>query len=148
MNSRPELNLTERQKQAIRDSFESVGQYQASVIVLFYGRLFEIAPEVRPLFKIDIREQSRKLVDTLGLVVSAIEHFEDLRPHLAELGRRHVSYGVQPHQYELLRVALLWAMGQALGLEFSRETRDAWDTLLQVVSAVMLEAANAAVSKA
>ncbi len=59
---------------------------------------------------------------------------------LAELGRRHVNYGVQPYQYEKLRSALLWALGQALGLEFDPETRAAWDQLLSLISAVMLEA--------
>jgi len=60
---------------------------------------------------------------------------------LADLGRKHVSHGVQAYQYEKLRAALLWAMGQALGLEFDRETRAAWDELLATISAVMLEAA-------
>jgi hypothetical protein len=51
---------------------------------------------------------------------------------------------VQAYQYEKLRSAMLWAMGQALGVEFDRETRAAWDSLLTAVSAVMLEAAAAA----
>jgi hypothetical protein len=38
----------------------------------------------------------------------------------------------------------MWAMGQALGVEFGRETRAAWESLLGTISAVMLEAAAAA----
>jgi hemoglobin-like flavoprotein len=64
-----------------------------------------------------------------------------LLPGLAELGRRHLSYGVKPYHYEKLRSALLWALGQALGLEFDTETRAAWEQLLSLISAVMLDAA-------
>jgi nitric oxide dioxygenase len=135
------LLLSTKQKRLVRDSFESVRAYGTSVVMLFYGRLFEIAPETRTLFKIDIREQSKKLVETLRTTIEALDRFEELMPVLAELGRKHVGYGVQPHQYEQLRSALLWALGQALGLEFDRETRAAWDQLLSMISAVMLDGA-------
>ena len=141
MKPPPNLLLSTKQKQLVRDSFESMQAYGTSVVVLFYGRLFEIAPETRALFKIDIREQSRKLEDTLRTTIEALDRFEELLPELTELGRRHVHYGVQPYQYEKLRSALLWALGQALGLEFDRETRAAWDQLLSLISAVMLDAA-------
>jgi hemoglobin-like flavoprotein len=141
MTSAPELPLTERQKWLVRESFDSVREYETSVLVLFYGRLFEIAPEARPLFKIDIREQSAKLMETLRIVVEALDRFAELHPQLADLGRKHVTYGVQPYHYERLRSALLWSLGQALGLEFDRETRAAWDALLAAVSEVMLAAA-------
>ena len=143
MSPTPKLPLSAQQKRLVRESFESVREYETSVVVLFYGRLFEIAPETRGLFTVDIREQSKKLMETLGTTVDALDRFEELSPALAELGRRHFSYGVQPGHYEKLRFALLWALGQALGLEFDRETRAAWDRLLSTISAVMLEAAAA-----
>jgi nitric oxide dioxygenase len=141
MKPPPNLLLSTKQKQLVRDSFESMEAFGTSVVVLFYGRLFEIAPETRTLFKIDIREQSRKLEDTLRTTIEALDKFEELLPVLAELGRRHLSYGVKPYHYEKLRAALLWALGQALGLEFDTETRAAWEQLLSLISAVMLDAA-------
>jgi nitric oxide dioxygenase len=141
MKPSPHLLLSTRQKQLVRDSFESMQAYGTSVVVLFYGRLFEIAPETYALFKIDIRDQSRKLGEMLRITIEALDRFEELLPVLAELGRRHVEYRVQPYQYEKLRSALLWALGQALGLEFDPETRAAWDQLLTLISAVMLDAA-------
>ena len=141
MKPAPNLSLTTKQKRLVRDSFQSVQAYGISVVVLFYGRLFETAPETRALFKIDIREQSKKIVETLRMTIEALDKFDELLPVLAELGRKHVGYGVQPHQYAQLRLALLWALGQALGLEFDRETRAAWDQLLSMISAVMLDGA-------
>lgn len=141
MKSAPNLLLSPKQKRLVRESFESVQAYGTSVVVLFYGRLFELAPEARDLFKIDIREQAKKLVDTLRTTIEALDHFEALLPVLAEMGRKHAGYGVQAYQYEKLRSALLWALGQALGLQFDPETRAAWDQLLSVISAVMLDGA-------
>jgi nitric oxide dioxygenase len=142
MTLTPQLTLSAKQKRLVRESFDSMMEYENSVLVLFYGRLFEIAPEARSLFKIDIREQSGKLMETLRIVIEALDRFEQLFPHLAELGRKHVGYGVEPYLYEKLRSALLWALGQALGAQFDRETRAGWDGLLTAVSAAMLEAAR------
>ncbi|SPE41319.1 hypothetical protein SBA3_4220008 [Candidatus Sulfopaludibacter sp. SbA3] len=141
MNSTTTLTLSERQKRLVRESFESIGEYSDSVVLLFYGRLFELAPQVRGLFKIEIREQAVKLLDMLKTVVDALDRFEELRPQLAELGRKHAGYNVQPAYYQVLVTALMWAFGQALGLEFTRETRTAWEALLGAISSVMLEGA-------
>ncbi len=134
MSSTRQLSLTPAQQRLVRESFEAIREYEVSVVLLFYGRLFELSPEVRALFKIDIREQARKLMDTLGLVVDAVDHFEALRPRLEDLGRRHVGYGAQPEHYKVLCSALVWAMGQALSVEFDRETKSAWMELLDAVS--------------
>ena len=141
MNPTRKLSLSVKQMRLVRESFESLREYEASVLLLFYGRLFEIAPETRVLFKIDIHEQAKKLMEMLRMAVESLDHFEELFPALADLGRKHVTHGVQAYQYDKLRSALLWAMGQALGLEFDRETRAAWDQLIATISAVMLDAA-------
>ena len=39
---------------------------------MFYGRLFEIAPETKALFKGDMSEQGRKLMATLAVVIGAL----------------------------------------------------------------------------
>jgi hemoglobin-like flavoprotein len=141
MNPTHPLLLSAKQIRLVRESFVSLREYETSVVLLFYGRLFEIAPETRALFKIDIHEQASKLMETLRVTVDVLDRFEELVPVLADLGRKHSVYGVQGYQYDKLRAALLWAMGQALGLEFDRETRAAWDQLIATISAVMLEAA-------
>ena len=133
------LQLSQQERRLIRESFQSVQEYADSVLLLFYGRLFELAPETRALFSISIREQAGKLMKTLRMVIDAMDDFEALRPQLAELGRRHVGYGVKPEYYQVLRSALLWAMGRALDTEFDHQTRAAWTSLLTAVSNAMLE---------
>jgi nitric oxide dioxygenase len=139
--STPELlALTPQQKRLVRESFQTVQEYSNSLTKLFYGRLFELAPSVRRLFASDLSEQSRKLLEMLATVVNALDRFEELRPQLAELGRRHVTYGARPEHYDVVRVALLWALARALEHEFDRDTRHAWDQMLRAISAAMVGA--------
>jgi len=131
--------MTRHQARLLRESFEIVREVAQPMTVLFYGRLFDLDPNLRPLFNIDIREQSRKLVAMLALIVDSLETLDKLRPQLQELGRRHVDYGVRPEHYATLSSALLWALGQALDTEFSPDVRAAWTEVIETISATMLE---------
>jgi len=132
--------MTAEQRRLVRDSFDVLRQQPGPVGLLFYGRLFELDPAARRLFHIDLEVQSRKLVDTLETVVQSLDSFEAIRPRLVDLGRRHAEYGVRPEQYDTVTAALLWAIGQALGADFDRRTRDAWALALNAVCATMKSA--------
>jgi len=134
--------LTPRQKRLVKQSFESIQDYSNSLTKLFYGRLFELQPALRPMFKINLEDQSRKILDMLVVIVDALDDFDALRPRLAELGRKHVTYGVVPEHYQIVRTALVWAVGQALELEFDSDTKAAWNQMLDAVAAAMLEGAT------
>jgi hemoglobin-like flavoprotein len=131
-----------RESQLIRASFSLIADMPEAVVMLFYGRLFELDPSLRNLFKIDMRAQSKKLAETLLTIAQSADDLARLSPMLRSLGRSHVVYGVQPEHYETLRLALLWALGQALQEDFDPETRAAWNSLLQMVSKEMLAGAG------
>jgi nitric oxide dioxygenase len=131
--------LSSRQKRLVRESLEAIQEYSNAVTKLFYGRLFEVAPEVRGLFKNSIDEQSKKLLEMLGTIVDSLDRLQELEPRLIELGRRHAGYGVKPEHYDLVRTALLWSIARALDNEFDAETKTAWNEMLRAVTAVMLE---------
>ena len=75
------------QDQLIRDSFEVVHEMPEAIAMLFYGRLFNLEPSLRGMFKIDMHTQSRKLMDMLTAVVDSLDHHDDgrqcaaVRPH-------------------------------------------------------------------
>ena len=139
MSAETRSPLTPQQQRLVRESFAVVQDYASSLTKLFYGRLFELEPGVRGLFKPSLDEQSRKLFEMLATAVGALDRFEELRPALADLGRRHIGYGATPAHYDVVRVALLWALAQALEHDFDRETRGAWDQMLRAISAAMLD---------
>ena len=85
--------MTPDQVRLVQDSFAKVRPIAGTAADLFYGRLFEIAPEVRPLFPDDMAEQKKKLMAMLGLAVANLGHPETVAPAIQELGRKHVAYG-------------------------------------------------------
>ena len=97
--------MTKKQIELVRESFEVIRGNSGPVAMLFYGRLFDLDPKLRPLFKTEMREQSRKLMDMLASIVEHLDSLERVRPQLRELGNKHVGYGVRPEHYETLAPA-------------------------------------------
>lgn len=125
------------QTKLIRSSFARVLYQKDAAGRLFYDRLFAIAPDLRPLFKMDIDEQARKLMDTLAVAVSALRDLPALTKALQDLGHRHRTYGVGPHHYAKVGEALLWTLEKGLGSAFDAPTRAAWTELYGVIAVTM-----------
>ena len=132
--------MTPEQIQLVRLSFVKVMDIKAAAGRLFYDRLFTIAPEVRPMFKGDIGAQADKLMETLGVAVSALKNPAALSPILAQLAKRHKGYGVRDEHYDKVGEALLWTLEQGLGDAFTPEVKTAWTDLYGVVASSMKQA--------
>jgi hemoglobin-like flavoprotein len=129
--------MTEREKQIVSESFPLIREIAIPVSLLFYGRLFDLDPSLRQLFKIDMKEQSKKLVAMLDSIVESIDDWDRIVPVLRELGQRHVAYGVKEQHYNTLCSALVWAFGQALQPGFDSEVRTAWIAVIRAVNEQM-----------
>jgi len=125
------------QKALVQTSFAQVRPIADAAAALFYTRLFELDPTLRPLFKGDLKEQGRKLMDMLTLAVKGLDRPEALLPALTALGRRHAGYGVNKHDYETVGEALLWTLEQGLGPSFTPDVREAWAALYRLVADTM-----------
>lgn len=136
--------MTPDQIALLRSSFAKVRPISDDAAALFYGRLFEIAPEVRPLFKADIAEQGRKLMTTLAVVVNGIDNLSALMPAVERLGARHAGYGIADEHFTPVGAALIWTLEQGLGDDFTPETREAWVTAYGALAGVMKDAMKSA----
>ncbi len=105
---------------------------------MFYGRLFEIAPEVKPLFKGDMAEQGRKLMATLAVVVGSLHNLETILPAVSTLAKKHVEYGVKPGHYAAVGAALLWTLERGLGAAWTPELAAAWTSAYTTLSHFMI----------
>jgi hemoglobin-like flavoprotein len=137
------VNVTPHQAQLIRESFAHLHRRQAESAELFYGRLFEIAPETRALFKTDIRSQGVKLMESLTVAIASLNDRPGLTALLKKLGRNHRGYGVEAKHYACVGEALIWTLQNSLGKEFTAETRLAWEILYGDISGVMIKAQEA-----
>lgn len=133
--------MTPRQKDLVQQSFALVAPISRQAAELFYGRLFELDPALRSLFRGDMSEQGRKLMQMIAVAVNGLDRLEDIVPAVAALGRRHVGYGVEDRHYDTVGEALLWTLQQGLGNAFNEETRAAWSSVYGLLAATMRAAA-------
>lgn len=137
------MSLTDDKIDLVQSSFAQVVPIKAQAAELFYARLFEIAPEVKPLFKGDMADQGAKLMATLGVVVNGLRDLPALLPVASALAERHVGYGVTAEHYAPVGEALTWTLGQGLGDAFTPEVEAAWAEAYALLSGAMIAAAYA-----
>ncbi len=109
---------------------------------LFYGRLFELDPTLKPLFTSDIKEQGKKLMQMISIAVNGLSKLETIIPAVEDLGRRHVAYGVKEEHYATVGSALLWTLEKGLGDAFTPDVKAAWTETYETLATTMLNAAS------
>jgi nitric oxide dioxygenase len=136
--------VTPLQIDLIRASWTKVEPIADTAAQLFYGRLFEVDPRTKHLFRrTDMAAQRRNLVQTLSVVVASLDRLDTIVPAVQALGRRHAGYGVTAADYDTVGAALLWTLEQGLGPDFDDPTRDAWAEAYGILASVMIDAAEA-----
>jgi hemoglobin-like flavoprotein len=133
--------MTPEQIALVQNSFAKVAPISETAAVLFYDRLFEIAPQVKAMFPDDMTEQRRKLMVMLAAVVNGLSKLESILPAASALATRHVSYGAKAEHYPVVGAALLWTLEQGLGDGWTPEVADAWSTAYGTLSGYMISEA-------
>jgi nitric oxide dioxygenase len=122
----------------VQASFAKVVPIRDVAAGLFYGRLFEIAPETKSLFHGDMTEQGRKLMTTLAVVVNGLRNLDAVLPAARALAVRHVGYGVKAAHYKPVGEALIWTLATGLGPDFTPDVKESWLAAYGALSGVMI----------
>ena len=117
--------MTPKQVALVQDSFAKVALTSEAAAMLFYDRLFEIAPQMRTMFPADMIEQRRKLMAMLAAVVKGLGNLEQVLPAASALAKRHVTYGAKTRHYPVVGAALLWTLEKGLEDGWTPEVADA-----------------------
>ena len=128
----------------VQESFAKVAPISEQAATLFYDRLFEVAPTVKVMFPADMKEQRKKLMATLAVVVNGLSNLESVLPAASALAKRHVSYGARPEHYPVVGGALLWTLEKGLGDGWTPELADAWTAAYGTLSGYMISEAYGA----
>jgi hemoglobin-like flavoprotein len=139
--------MTAQQIHLLRKTFAEVESEAHVAALVFYQRLFALNPALRPLFKTGIEEQSRKLIDMLGLAVNLTSSPQALQSELRELGARHHTYGVRDEHYETVGRAMIDMLAEVLGEDFTPPVREAWTGFYRFMSETMRSGAAAVTQK-
>ena len=134
--------VTEVQRKLVQSTFAAIVPVADDAAMLFYQRLFEIAPELRSMFRGDMTEQRKKLMQMLTAAVKGLDRLDQLVPVVEDLGRRHAGYGVEDRHYDTVGAALLWTLEMGLGAAFTADVKDAWATVYEVLATTMKNAAR------
>ncbi len=110
---------------------------------VFYRKLFDRYPGVRPLFPVEMAGQEKKLFESLVVVVDHLREPQRVVAILRELGRKHAQYGAKPEHYPAVCAALVEAMAEAAGPTWSAQLQSEWTQALQLVSTIMIQGAEA-----
>jgi len=133
--------MTPEQVKLVQQSFAKVAPLSDQAAMLFYDRLFEIAPQVRAMFPPDMTEQRRKLMATLAIVVNGLSNLGPILPAVSSLATRHAAYGARAEHYPVVGSALLWTLEQGLGKDWTPEVADAWAAAYATLSGFMINQA-------
>ena len=140
--------LTVAQKTLVQDSFATIALIADDAAVLFYQKLFELDPSLERMFRGDMKEQRKKLMQMLTAAVKGLDHLDRLVPVVQDLGRRHAGYGVADRHYDTVGAALVWTLEMGLGRTFTTEMREAWTAVYVLLATTMKDAAREAVAAA
>lgn len=140
--------MTPEQVTLVQDSFKKVLPIADTAADIFYNRLFEVAPEVRPMFAADMTKQKSALMGTLAVAVQSLHKVEEIIPVVKQLGAKHLTYGVKDEHYDTVGGALLYTLEKGLGDDWNDELKAAWTETYGTVAGVMKEAAAEAAAAA
>ena len=135
---------TAEQVKLVQESWAMVEPIADTAASLFYGRLFETAPEVKPLFKGDMVAQGKKLMQMITVAVKGLTDLGSIVPAVQAMGKRHAGYNVKDEHYAVVGASLLWTLEQGLGEAFTEDTKEAWTVVYGLLATTMIDAAHAA----
>ena len=124
----------------VQDSWKQVALIAPQAAELFYQKSFIADPSLKSLFRGDMAQQGKKLMQMIGAAVGKLNDLETLAPILQTLAARHVGYGVQESHYSTVGAALLKTLEQGLGDNFTPAVKDAWSEAYGVMVGVMIAA--------
>jgi nitric oxide dioxygenase len=133
--------MDSKQIKLVQDSFAKVAPISEQAAVIFYDRLFEVAPSVKAMFPADMTGQRKKLMATLAVVVNGLSNLQSILPAASALARRHVGYGAKPEHYPVVGGALLWTLEKGLGEAWTPEIAAAWTAAYGTLSGYMISEA-------
>lgn len=134
--------MTPEQIKLCQDTWIEVAKISDTAAEIFYSKLFEADPSLKPLFKGDMKAQGAKLMKMIGTAVNSLTQLDTLVPVVEQLGVRHVDYGVKDKDYDTVGASLISTLEVGLGDLFTEEAKEAWINAYDLLSTTMINASK------
>lgn len=129
--------MTSQEIDMVKASWQNFMQIRDKAAELFYAKLFELDPSLKPLFTGNMTEQGKRLMQMLDTIVQKLDRLNELLPVLREMAERHVAYGATDRDYETVGTAFLWTLKTSLGDTLTPDLARAWETVYMALSDAM-----------
>lgn len=136
--------MTQQNIVLVQKSWAIVAQLEMELVgSLFYNRLFELMPELRPMFyRSSMPDQSKKLLTMLGYVIAKLDKLDEILDEVEKLARRHSQYGVKEEHYTAVGAALLYTLEKGLREHWNSELEVAWTEVYTILANAMMAVQN------
>ncbi|KAK1793581.1 hypothetical protein P4O66_011963 [Electrophorus voltai] len=143
--------LSGKDKQLIRDSWEKLGKNKVPHGIVMFTRLFELDPALLSLFSYKTKcgavpdclsspEFLDHVTKVMVVIDAAVNHLDDLHSledFLLNLGKKHHAVGVKTQSFAVVGEALLHMLQCSLGASYTTALRQAWLNMYSVVVSAM-----------
>ncbi|KAG9268574.1 neuroglobin [Astyanax mexicanus] len=143
--------LTGKDKELIRDSWESLGKNKVPHGIVMFTRLFELDPSLLTLFNYktncgvvpeclsspEFLEHVTKVMLVVDAAVSHLDDLHTLEDFLLNLGKKHQAVGVNTQSFALVGESLLYMLQCSLGTAYTTALRQAWLNMYTIVVSAM-----------
>jgi nitric oxide dioxygenase len=122
------------------NSMSGDGAAQTTIVQLFdnfYRILFELAPEVKPLFRSSMQVQGKALVNIVGAIKGMLM-CPDILDKASRLAGRHVKYGIKPEYFNALGLTLIKTLQSCSGASWNTEVEGAWKRVYTHVAIIVI----------
>lgn len=131
--------MTPKQIALVQQSFRIIDTKTEQIGDAFYTHLFTLNPNLRQLFDTDMAGMKRKFLELLSTLIGDLEMSQRMQPAIVQLGQRHVDYGVHAEDYRTGGEALLAALAEVLGDQWTVEMADAWRSVYGHIEKTILD---------
>lgn len=125
----------------IKSTAPVLQEHAEALTRLFYARMFEHNPEVKPYFNPAHQrsgEQQRALAGAIVAYATHIDRLQALGPAVRLIAHKHASLGVQPEHYPIVGENLLGAIAELLGEAATPEILGAWGEAYGVLAEILI----------
>uniref|UniRef100_K3X8K9 Globin domain-containing protein n=1 Tax=Globisporangium ultimum (strain ATCC 200006 / CBS 805.95 / DAOM BR144) TaxID=431595 RepID=K3X8K9_GLOUD len=103
----------------------------------FYKYLFEMAPQVKPLFRSSMQVQGKALVRIISSIKNMLQS-PDLLTFASDLAKRHVKYGIELSYFNVLGVTLMKTLKNCSEEMWTPEREMAWKRVYGHVALIVV----------
>ena len=129
--------MTRKQILLVQSSFQAMTPQRNRLAAIFFAQLFVRDPSLRPVFRGDLRAEGIELFEGLAAIVDSLDRLYPIVPALEWLAVRTARRGLSERHYFTVAEAMLAAIRDGLGEDYTLELEQAWKQAIDRVSMVM-----------